>query len=185
MDDRMREWLVRVEERRNALTQSGLAGAAEKMDAELQRMLEETMKRRIQSGTASDYVLRMLPERGFTLPDGQPDCVRFYHYACINPDVWSTFLSGTHAPSSATLMKLVVALALDEEQARQFLALSGAGFNMKDPCHCVLLACIECGYRDPESVCEILEYYEDVYARKSKPFKNIYRERTRKKPAEP
>ena len=179
MDAEVRTRLTRVEERLNAWARGGAAVGVAKLDAERQRTLEETMRRRAQQGTASDYVLRMLPERGFALPDGQPDCVRFYHYACINPDVWSTFLSGTHAPSTVTLMKLVVALGLDEPQAREFLALSGAGFNLKDPCHRVLLACIECGYRDPESVCEILEFYEGVYARKGKPFKNIYRERTR------
>ena len=179
MDARARAHLARVEERLNAWAQPERGACAAKMDVERQRLLEETMRRRAQQGTASDYVLRMLPERGFALSDGQPDCVRFYHYACINPDVWSTFLSGAHTPSTVTLMKLVVALGLDEHQAREFLALSGAGFNLKDPCHRVLLACIECGYRDPESVCEILEFYEGVYARKGKPFKNIYRERTR------
>ena len=61
-----------------------------------------------------------------------------------------------------------------------FLQMSGSGFNLKDPVHQVLLACIECGYRDPESVYEVMEFYEKVYTEKGKKFANIYRERRKK-----
>jgi len=145
---------------------------------------EETQKRtdidaaiqiRISGPTAADYVLNKLYERGFRLKNGEADWVRFYKHARIEPDVWSTFCSGTHAPSKETLLKIIIGLRLNETEAREFLALAGSGFRSDDRRDRVILACMDCGYYDAEDVYMILEEYGGTLVHGKRLFKNIYR----------
>lgn len=143
-----------------------------------QTRIESALDARRTRISASDYVLRLLPQRGFTYPDGQANGPEFYRYAHINPDVWNSFLNHTHAPSTATLMKIVIGLRMSEVEACEFLALAGSGFSAVDPVHRILLACIDCGYYNPELVYDIIEYYRPIYEnKKGVRYHNIYEER--------
>ena len=139
-----------------------------------QGRLDAALKRRRHAASAADYVLSLLPERGFSLEDGQPDCVRFYKQALIAPDVWSTFLSHTHAPSKTTLFRIVFALKMDEAEAQKLLSLAGSGFASTDLTDQLVLACIDCGFYDSATIYDIFEFYRAANAPRGKPIRNIY-----------
>lgn len=137
--------------------------------------IDDAIRRHGQKQSAVDYVFRLLPERGFRLTNGEADWVRFYKYARIEADVWSTFSSGTHRPSKETLLKIIIGLRLNEDEANELLSLEGSGFRSNDKRDNVLLACMECGYYEIEDVYEILEEYGGVAVSGKRLFQNIYR----------
>jgi hypothetical protein len=92
-----------------------------------------------------------------------------------------TFSSGTHRPSKETLLKIVIGLRLNEDEARDLLSLEGNGFRSNDKRDNVLLACMECGYYEIEEVYEILEEYGGVVVNGKRLFQNIYRDSRSKK----
>lgn len=140
--------------------------------------IEDALDARRSRISASDYALRLLPQRGFAYPDGQANGPEFCRYARIDPDVWNSFLNHTHAPSPATLMKIVIGLRMSELEACEFLALAGAGFSTEDPVHRILLACIGRGFYDPDLVYDIIEFYRPIYEKeKGVRYHNIYEER--------
>jgi len=138
------------------------------------REIDERLRQRTVGYTPADYVLRQLPLRGFRTKDGEADWVRFYKYARIEPGVWSTFSSGLHAPSKETLLKIVVALRLNEREAGDLLA--AAGHSLHDFRDQVILACMDCGYYEIEDVYDILEEYGGQIINGRRRFKNIYKE---------
>ena len=150
------------------------APPATPLSAGAQRRLDEAFRRRRHAASAADYVLSLLPERGFALDDGQPDCVRFYKQAWIAPDVWSTFLSHTHAPSKTTLFRIVFALKLDEAEAQKLLSLAGSGFSSTNLTDQLVLACIDCGIYDPAVVYDVFDFYRTANAAQGKEIRNIY-----------
>ena len=134
------------------------------------RQLKNAIDARKHAPSCVDYINRLLREKGYVFDDGQLDCVRFYKHARISPDVWSTFSSGKHAPSKDTMMKIILALHLDENSAIEALMMAGFCFSQSDPTDKYIQACIDCGFYDPETVYEILEFY----AEQEKGVRNIY-----------
>ena len=137
--------------------------------------IDDAIRRHGQRQSAVDYVFRLLPEHGFRLTNGEADWVRFYKYARIEADVWSTFSSGAHQPSKETLLKIIIGLRLNEEEACELLSLAGNGFRGDDKRDNVILACMECGYYEVEDVYEILEEYGGVIVNGKRLFQNIYK----------
>lgn len=136
--------------------------------------LENAISNRENGKKAIEYVVEKLIQMGYTKKNGKPDFGRFYKYACINPDVWSTFSSGSHAPSKETLLKIIIGLRLNEIEAREFLMLAGSGFNLNDYRDVVILACMDCGYYEIEDVYDILERYGSMTMNGKRRFANIY-----------
>lgn len=127
-----------------------------------------------------EYLNRILPEKGFRFEDGSADYVAFYKFANITPNVWHTMISGKNKPSPATLRRMIIALKLDEVEARKMMALCGQNFDPNSESDRLLLACIECGYRTAEEVEEIFEHYAEIYPNGHERFKSPYFERERK-----
>ena len=162
-----------IEEILNRKNRSGLPVSVEALEKRTE--IDDAIRRRGRKQSAVDYVFHMLPERGFRLANGEADWVRFYKYARIEADVWSTFSSGAHRPSKETLLKIIVGLRLSEDEACELLSLEGNGFRSDDKRDNVLLACMECGYYEIEDVYEILEEYGGVVVNGKRLFQNIYR----------
>ena len=130
---------------------------------------------------AADFVLNLLPKRGFARKDGKPSVSRFYKYAQISRDVWSTFVLNTHTPSKPTLFKIIIGLNMTEQEAREFLALAGSGFDLQEMTDRLILACLNSGITDPDVVSDILEWYKENYAKKHIVVYNIYWDRYRRR----
>jgi hypothetical protein len=136
--------------------------------------LQNAIDSRINSRRAIDFVEERLIKTGYVKKNGMPDFARFYKYACINSDVWSTFSTGSHVPSKETLLKIIIGLRLNEVEAKEFLMLAGSGFNHSDYRDIVILACIDCGYYEIEDVYDILEKYGSMMVCGKRRFTNIY-----------
>lgn len=162
-----------VEEALNRKNRSDLSVSVKTLEKRIE--IDDAIRRRGRKQSAVDYVLQMLPERGFRLANGDADWVRFYKYARIEADVWSTFSSGAHQPSKETLLKIIIGLRLNEEEACELLSLAGNGFRGDDKRDNVILACMECGYYKVEDVYEILEEYGGVVVNGKRLFPNIYK----------
>jgi hypothetical protein len=136
--------------------------------------LQNAIDNRINSRKTIDFVEDKLIKTGYIKKNGKPDFAKFYKYACINPDVWSTFSSGTHVPSKETLLKIIIGLRLDETEAKEFLMLAGSSFNPSDYRDVVILACMDCDYYEIEDVYDILEKYGSMMICGKRRFANIY-----------
>lgn len=123
------------------------------------------------------YLNRILPEKGFRFKDGSADYVAFYKFAYITPNIWHTMISGKNKPSPTTLRRIVIALKLDEKEARTMMALCGQNFDPNSESDRLLLACIECGYRTAEEVEEIFEHYAKMYPDGYERFRSPYFEK--------
>lgn len=170
----LKNCILHIEERLNSYACQFADTVNENHTGDWQNRIDEALTKRRSDGLASDYVLKLLPQRGFAYPDGQPNCSKFYKHARISPDVWSTFLSHRHKSSYPTLFKIVIGLRMNEAEAREFLALSGSGFSNTDLVHKIILACIDCGYYDPDLVYEILEFYRPPQDKGGDRYHNIY-----------
>lgn len=88
--------------------------------------------------------------------------VDFCEYACISGSCWANFYNSkeTDKPNiieQKTLLKLVLAFNIDEENAKAFMALPGSGFyKFLDN---IFLACICLNLRDPVDTAEIIDFY--------------------------
>lgn len=161
--------LLKVEERINIRHRSANFKISERYGE-----LQDAIDNRINSRKAIDFVEDKLIKTGWVKKNGRPDFARFYKYACINPDVWSTFSSGSHVPSKETLLKIIIGLRLDEAEAKEFLMLAGSSFNPGDYRDVVILACMDCGYYEIEDVYDILEKYGSMIVCGKRRFANIY-----------
>lgn len=137
-------------------------------------MIEEAIKQRNNDIKPMQFLEKRFIKQGFMKKSGVIDYPKFYRYARINPDVWSTFSNGSHAPSKETLLKIIIALKMIESEAKEFLSLCGSGFAAEDYRDTVILACIDCEYYEIEDVYEILEFYGGEMIRKKRRFHNIY-----------
>ncbi len=176
--------IIQIEEKinyRQAKARLNENGALLYLDPEKKKRIEEALEKRNKDETAVNYVFNKLREKQeFLHDDGQVDCAKFYKHARISPDVWSTFISDLHNIREDTQMKIIIGLALTEEEAVEFLSLVGTSFSTNNPLHRVILACIDCEFYDPDLVYDILEYYIEIYYKKNegkkcKPFRNIYK----------
>lgn len=166
--------IAHIEEWLNTHTFRDSEGIYSYRPEEWQDNMNEALEKHRKDPTAADYVLKLLPQRGFAYPDGQPYCSKFYKYARIAPDVWSSFLGNKHQSSPQTLLKIALALHMSDIETLEFLSLAGSGFDRKNPVHTIVRACIECGYYEPDLVYSIIEFYRPSYEKNGKSYRNIY-----------
>ena len=125
-----------------------------------------------ETGTLYSYVCeKMKRQSRFTKKNGKLDESGFYIYARIDKTTWSNMRWNLRTPSKETLLKLVFALKLDEEEAEELLKRGSNSLNEQDPRDRVVLALIDVRCYEIESVYEVLEEYGKNGA---EPFKNIY-----------
>ncbi len=123
------------------------------------------------------FLLECLVKKGFCDKHNQADVPRFYKYARIGADVWSSsIMSNSHKPSHDTMLKIVIALKFDEKEARELMSYWGDGFSMASPRDNLILATIQCGYNNAEDVYDIIEYYRENARNGKKDYPQLYRE---------
>lgn len=144
----------------------------QKVDIRIEQAVLAREKRAEASGTLYTYVCAMiLRQPRFVKKSGKPDESGFYAYARIDKTTWSNLRWGLRIPSKETLLKLVFALRLKEDEARELMTRGSNSLNDSDPRDRIVLALLDIGCYDIESVYDVLEEYGTNGAH---PFKNIY-----------
>lgn len=120
------------------------------------------------------YVMRLDNGR-FLKRNGKVSETRFYEYARIDKSTWSEMKRGTVVTSKKTLLKLIIALELDEAEATALLQVMGSGFYPNDPQDQVVQAIIDLRKNGFEiTVDDAIEILYDYSQIGSKPFVSIY-----------
>lgn len=143
-----------------------------KVDIQIEQAILAREKRAEKAGTLYSYVcekIRLQPR--FVKKSGKLDEASFYVYAHIDKTTWSNLRWGLRLPSKETLLKLVFALRLDEEDARELMRRGSNSLNEADPRDRIVLALLDISCYDIHLVYEVLEEYGTNGAQ---PFKNIY-----------
>ena len=100
----------------------------------------------------------------------------FYKYACIDDSTWSDIKNNKITPSKKTLLKLIIALKLNRQEAEEILKKCGKRFDPCDIQDQVILAVLDLWDTYDLSVWDvedILFYYQEIY-NDTKPFECIY-----------
>lgn len=119
-------------------------------------------------------LLRRLNNPVFRRKSGELNEAAFYKYARIEKNTWSNIRLGSTVPRKETVLKLVIALQLSEAEASALLAKASWSFSDTDPRDAVILACIDVGCYDIETVYDTLEEYAHSDPNQPRRFKNIY-----------
>ncbi len=122
-------------------------------------------------------------KRGYVRKNGSLDYPRFQKDSYIDQSVWSRYETGEQDRSShKTLLKIILALRLNESEAEQFLAYAGSGFAITDKVDLIILSYIKSDYLGDEKIDDIVEhvefilnYYSEQEVKKGrKPLKMLY-----------
>ena len=166
------EILVKIEEYLNnhpLLKTGGIT--TEKIDPRIKRAVEE-----IESGQESlyEFLCRWLEKRHWVKKSGKLDEGGFYKYAMIDKNTWSNIRWSIGFPSKETLLKLIIALRLNEQEAQVLMRKGSGALNPLDPRDRVILALIDIKCYDIDDVYEVLEEYGKHPAKPEDAFNNIY-----------
>ena len=121
-----------------------------------------------------DYIMsfvRRLKNPCFIKKSGKISEPEFYEYALVDKTTWSNIRNNIGYPSKKSLLKLIFALRLNEEEANLLMKKGSSSLNTLDPRDRVVLALIDLKIYDKESVYDVLEEYGKNGAVK---FENIY-----------
>lgn len=120
------------------------------------------------------YIKRLNDPR-FLRKSGGVKEATFYQYAYIDKSTWSDMKWEKITPSKKTLLKLILALRLSEEEAVALLAKGKNAFDPEDAQDQVILALVEMQSEQyklsVDDMVEILDYYR---ANGPKPYDSIY-----------
>lgn len=120
--------------------------------------------------TVLKYIARMRNPY-FIKKSGKLDEAGFYTYARIDKNTWSNLRWGKTLPKKETLLKLIIALRLNMDEANKLMHKASNSLTDIDPRDRIIMALIDIRCYDIEDVYEILEDYGKNGAQ---PFKNIY-----------
>ena len=123
--------------------------------------------------------IKNMNEPRFIRKNGNIYDARFYEYARIDDATWSDIKNDKVIPSKKTLLKLIIALRLNHEEAEEMLKQFGKTFETGDIQDQVIEALIELreNYElDVDDVEDILFRYQDMY-KDTKYFECIYQTR--------
>lgn len=144
----------------------------QKVDVQIEQAILAREKRAEKTGSLYTYVCEKIRRYArFVKKSGKLDEPAFYSYARIDKTTWSNLRWGLRVPSKETLLKLVFALRLNEDEARELMTRGSNSLNEADPRDRIVLALLDIGCYEIESVYEVLEEYGTNGAY---PFKNIY-----------
>lgn len=144
----------------------------DKVNVQIEQAILAREIRAGQAGTLYTYVcekIRLQPR--FVKKSGKLDESGFYTYAHIDKTTWSNLRWGLRQPSKETLLKLVFALRLNEQDARELMRRGSNSLNEADPRDRIVLALLDISCYDIYLVYEVMEEYGTKGAQ---PFKNIY-----------
>lgn len=115
--------------------------------------------------------IRRMRKPYFIKKSGKLDEAGFYTYARIDKSTWSNIRLNTKNPNKETLLKLILALQLNLEEAKALMNKASSSLTDTDPRDRIVMALIDCRCYTPEDIYEIMEEYGQNGAQ---PFKNIY-----------
>ena len=107
--------MIKIEEYLNNLPQRN---AVQKVDPDIHAALEEAIKNRtdvVSKESLYDFLCNQLRRQHFVKKSGLLDEAGFYTYAQISSNTWSNIRWGNGNPSKETLLKLIIALKMDED----------------------------------------------------------------------
>lgn len=157
--------------------EEAMAKRRKPVSAKVSRLLLEDIDEKIQGYSQNarkakdetrlyDIVMGYVKRLGggkFLKKNGNVSEARFYTYAYIDKSTWSEMKWGLVETSKKTLLKLVIALELNEEEAVAFLQSGRSGFDLDDPQDQVVLAIIDvrkAGFSvTVDDAVEILDFY--------------------------
>lgn len=120
------------------------------------------------------YIKRMKNPRYLRKNGGVKEAA-FYQYACIDKSTWSELKWNQVKPSKKTVLKLILALELTENEAEALMAKAHCGFDFTSIQDQVILALIHLRAQghalDVNEAMEVLDYYRENGPR---PFISIY-----------
>jgi len=103
--------------------------------------------------------INKLNNRDFYRKNGELNEAAFYKYAFIDKSTWSSLRWGLIKLKKKTLLKLVIALKLNEDDAVDLMHRGSNSFDPKDKRDQIILALINLRVYDPVDVYEVLEEY--------------------------
>lgn len=169
MDKRL---MVRIEEFLNVLS---WGSEMQKVDNDTQAAIEAALRNRINpntDGNLYEFLCEQLRKQHFVKKSNLLDEAGFYTYAQVSSNTWSNIRWGNGIPSKETLLKLVIGLKMNEEDAEKLMYLGQNTLSLSDPRDRIILALIDIRCYDIYTVYDVLEEYGKRGAR---PFSNIYR----------
>lgn len=152
----------------------------EKVDPMVARSIELRMQRGEKESTLYEVIIghiKQLNNPGFYRKNGELKESAFYKYAYIDKSTWSELRWNLITPKKKTLLKLVIALHLNEEAAIDLMHRGASSFDPKDLRDQIILALIELKCYNPDDVYDVLEEYRLHGTQK---FENIYEMKERK-----
>lgn len=166
-----RKLIIQIEEYLNSLPCTVIS----KLDTDIQVSIEDAMKRRLERNHDSSlyvFLCDQLRKQNFVKKSGLLDEAGFYTYAQISSNTWSNIRWGNGVPSKETLLKLIIGLKMNENDANELMQKGQNSLSLTDPRDRVILALIDIRCYDIYTVYDVLEEYGKHGAH---PFNNIYR----------
>lgn len=163
--------MIKIEEYLNSLPQRN---AVQKVDPDIHAALEEAIKNRtdtVSKESLYDFLCNQLRRQHFVKKSGLLDEAGFYTYAQISSNTWSNIRWGNGNPSKETLLKLIIALKMDEDDVDVLMKLGHNELKLSDPRDRVILALMDIHCYDIYTVYDVLEEYGQHGAQQ---FSNIY-----------
>lgn len=165
--------LIKVEEYLNSHPVSEQTGISfkEKIPPRIKAAIEN---RQTEQESFYDFLCKWLERRKWVKKSGKLDEAGFYQYAMIDKNTWSNIRWNKGRPSQETLLKLVIGLRLNEQEANELMRKGSGVLNPLDPRDRIILALIDIKCYDIIDVYEVLEEYGKNAADPEKRFANIY-----------
>lgn len=168
--------LYAVEEYLNGARARGRAAFAlvQKVDTQIAEIVRQRMDLGTQDETLYKFILRNIRRMNdpkFYRKNGNLNESAFYQYAIIDKSTWSELRWNQVVPTKKTLLKLVVALRLNESEAEELMHKGSSSFDPKDIRDQIILVMIQLRHYEIEEVYDVLEEYR---LNGPQPFENIY-----------
>lgn len=152
----------------------------EKINPQIAEMIEKKKLAGDKEESLYEMIIRYinrLNNNNFRKKNGSINESAFYYYAIIDKSTWSDIRNNKIIPKKKTLLKLVIALELNEEEATDFMHKGGSSFDRKSLLDQIILAFIDLKIYDIEELYATLEYYRENGTQR---FDNIYDSREMK-----
>lgn len=170
--------LVSIEERINKRRTYALytckSSAFKKIDDRIVKAIDDRIMANKNCDTLYSAILMYLKRLNnpkYQRKNGEINEAAFYRDAFIDKSTWSDIRWGKIVPNKKTLLKLVIALRLSEEEANVLMALGSNSLNSSDPRDIVVLALIDIKCYD---ICDVYDVLEEYGKNGKEKFDNIY-----------
>ncbi len=144
---------------------------ASAIDTRMNRLIDMETNENSPLYSLIEVYIRRLKNDKYIKKNGEINGASFCRDAFIDKSTWSDIRYGNIVPNKKTLLKLIIALRLSEDEANDLMAMGSNSLNPSDPRDIVILALIDIKCYDIYDVYDVLEEYGKNGKRK---FENIY-----------